>query len=194
MKKIVKKFLLLLILFISFFSLLKIFTLKVLAANMGNILPACTENGNCGLCDFLVAFGNISNYMISGIGALGLLMFVYGGLVWIMSGGNDERIKRGRAIIGNTIYGILAVFLAWTLVNFVIGGLVGQSVSPSLFGTSQPWYKFCTQATTTSTACTNQSQTGFTLACIAQTACTGNKIIENNFTCSDNLVCCKTPN
>lgn len=117
--------------------------MPIFAQGMGEILPECAASGNCSLCGFLIGFANIATWLLSIVGSVALLLFIIGGLVWLTAGGNQERVQRGRSILVNTIYGVIVVFLAWLLVNFIIGSLVGIPINPKLFGTTQPWYQYC---------------------------------------------------
>ncbi|MBI4250677.1 hypothetical protein HY622_03755 [Candidatus Uhrbacteria bacterium] len=77
------------------------------------------------------------------VGALALLMFVWGGFQWLMSGGEEERVKGGTSTLRNAIIGLLIVFGAWIGVNFVVTTLAGDDAKGTLFfGTSaaNKWY------------------------------------------------------
>lgn len=122
----------------------------------GTILPECIESGNCSLCDILKTFANFADFMISVVGSVALLFFLYGGYVWISSAGNHERIKRGKNILVSTIVGIILVMGAWQIINFTISAFVSSSptaISFKLF-TNQPWYQYCDQ----SLACVNKDE------------------------------------
>ncbi|MFA5358668.1 MAG: hypothetical protein WC310_02510 [Patescibacteria group bacterium] len=54
------------------------------------------------------------------IGGLAFLMFVIGGFFWIFSGGNEEKVKRGRDIMMWSIVGILVVFSSYALLTFFL--------------------------------------------------------------------------
>lgn len=54
------------------------------------------------------------------VGSVALLMFVIGGLMWLTSAGNPDKIKKGRDIILWSIIGLIVIFLSYTLVDFVI--------------------------------------------------------------------------
>ncbi len=57
--------------------------------------------------------------VIAPIGAVAFLLFVIGGFFWIFSGGNEERIKQGRAIMVWTVVGLAVIFSAYLIVSFV---------------------------------------------------------------------------
>lgn len=54
------------------------------------------------------------------VGSIALVMFIIGGLMWLTSGGNPDKIKKGRDIILWSIIGLIIIFASYTLVDFVI--------------------------------------------------------------------------
>lgn len=67
----------------------------------------------------------IINFVLSLVGSISLLMFIYGGLTWMTSAGSQEKVKKGREIIVWAIIGLAVVFFSYLLVRFVISGLTG---------------------------------------------------------------------
>ena len=63
------------------------------------------------------------SYAIRGLlgisGAIALLMLVWGGITWMTSAGNAERIKKGRDTIVWAIFGLLAIFFSYAIINFL---------------------------------------------------------------------------
>ncbi len=54
------------------------------------------------------------------IGSLALVMFVYGGLMWMTSAGSSEKLKKGRETLLWASIGLFVVLSAYTLVNLTI--------------------------------------------------------------------------
>jgi len=53
-------------------------------------------------------------------GSAALLMFVYGGFLWLTSGGNKERVDKGKKTLIWAIIGIVVIFAAYVIVDNVI--------------------------------------------------------------------------
>jgi hypothetical protein len=70
--------------------------------------------------DPAVLVGNILNYALGMLGVLALVMFVYGGLTWMTSGGASEKIKKGRDTILWSILGLALIFFSYALLDFVL--------------------------------------------------------------------------
>jgi hypothetical protein len=75
---------------------------------------------NCSLNDFVRIGTNAANIIFGLVGSLALLFFVYGGIMWLLSGGNPERVKKGTEIIKNAVIGIVIVFTSYMIINFIL--------------------------------------------------------------------------
>ena len=89
-----------------------------------NINGVVTEN-DCDLEDFQNMIGNTYNILLDYAGILAVFFFIIGGIVLITSGGNAERIKRGRIILGGVLVGVSIVLLSYLIVDFVTKTLQG---------------------------------------------------------------------
>lgn len=61
----------------------------------------------------------LARYLFGIIGALALIMFVYGGFMLILSQGSSEKVKKGTEIITAAVIGLVIMFGAYTLVSFL---------------------------------------------------------------------------
>lgn len=68
-------------------------------------------------------FGNIANVLIYLVGALAVLMLIYGGLRYVTSAGNKANIEAAKTTIMYAVVGIIVAILAYAIVNFVIKSL-----------------------------------------------------------------------
>jgi len=64
--------------------------------------------------------GKIINSVLGVIGSLALVMFIYGGATWMLSGGNQERVTKGKQILIWATLGIIIIFSAYALVKFAL--------------------------------------------------------------------------
>lgn len=76
-----------------------------------------------GQSDPRVIIGNIIRVVLGIVGSLALIIFIYGGLMWMTSSGNTERIKKGRDTLVWATIGLMVIFGSYTVVNFVIQSL-----------------------------------------------------------------------
>ncbi|MFH1047920.1 MAG: pilin [Patescibacteria group bacterium] len=73
--------------------------------------------------DLRVVIGKVITMFTGIAGSLALLMFVYGGVMWLISGGSEERIKAGRqAIVWSTI-GLFVIFGSYAILRIIFRAL-----------------------------------------------------------------------
>jgi len=59
------------------------------------------------------------------IGVTAFLFLIYGGVVWLTSAGNPEKIKTGKNTIVWAIIGVAFVFLSYAILRFIIQIITG---------------------------------------------------------------------
>ncbi|KPJ84830.1 hypothetical protein AMJ57_05345 [Parcubacteria bacterium SG8_24] len=69
--------------------------------------------------------GRITQIFLGVAGSFALLMFVYGGFVWLTSGGSPERVAKGKKIFTWATIGLIIMFGAYTLVSQIFKTLEG---------------------------------------------------------------------
>ncbi len=63
-------------------------------------------------------------YFILGfVGTLSLAAFVYGGIVFLTSAGSDQKVKKGKEILGAAVIGLVIVFSSVLIIQTLFGGL-----------------------------------------------------------------------
>ncbi|MBI4097876.1 MAG: hypothetical protein HY426_02445 [Candidatus Levybacteria bacterium] len=113
------------------------------AVSFGAIDP-CADNTNAGLNFNLLCFlgGEGIGELISDIITilfiiaviLAIAFLVYGGIKWIISGGDKTKVEAARGTIVAALVGLVLVFLSYFLINLItqflgIGTLTGGSFS-----------------------------------------------------------------
>lgn len=82
--------------------------------------------GNCGrytLDDFLSLAVKISDWILGFVGSAALLFFVYGGMLFVMSGGSSDKVDQGKKMIFGAIMGLILVFSSYLIIQFVMSSL-----------------------------------------------------------------------
>ena len=92
-----------------------------------NLSSRCMESGDCELNDFVRLGTNTAKIILGATGSLSLLMFVYGGVVFLTSAGNKEQVEKGKKIITGALIGIAIVFLSYTIIGYLINILAPTS-------------------------------------------------------------------
>lgn len=83
-------------------------------------IELCRQCGTCKIEDFVRLAVNITDFILGIVGSLALLMLVYGGVVWIISGGSADKVQQGKTIVRNAIIGLVLVFTSWLIVSVVV--------------------------------------------------------------------------
>ena len=68
-------------------------------------------------------FSTISNILIFLVGAIAVIMLIWGGLQYVISAGDSKRVESAKSTILYAIIGIVVAILAFAIVNFVTGQL-----------------------------------------------------------------------
>jgi len=85
-----------------------------------------TPSGDCRDVSIFVTLAiAVGKYIFSIIGALALLFFIYGGFTLILSQGNSEKVKKGMGIMAAAFVGLVIVFGAYFLVQFLSSAVKG---------------------------------------------------------------------
>ena len=69
----------------------------------------------------------IVNTLLFIIGFLSVIMLIFGGLRYIISGGNAAAVTTAKNTILYAIVGLIIAIFAYAIVNFVIGSLTGTA-------------------------------------------------------------------
>lgn len=112
------------------------FVLPVFAAQ-GDVNPPATNKpvtgkqlyNPLGATDVQTMIGRAINGVMGVVGSLALLMFVYGGLLWMTSGGSQDRVKKGKDIILWSSIGMAVIFGAYALTKFIITALTNSGAA-----------------------------------------------------------------
>lgn len=115
----------------------------------GPIVP-CGGSGQapCTFCDLGVLVVNLTKFMMENVVIpAAALLIVSGGILILISGPSEERLKLGKDIITKTIVGAVIVLLAWLMVDTAIKVLTvgGRQFN----GVAGPWNEL------TNDACSN---------------------------------------
>ncbi len=77
--------------------------------------------------DIRVIIGRIIKAILGVSGGLALLMFIWGGLIWMTSQGEKAKIEKGQKTLAWAVIGLAILFVAYAAVNWVIIALEGSA-------------------------------------------------------------------
>lgn len=74
----------------------------------------------------------IGSFIAAALGLLGVVLvvlIVYAGFIWMTAQGNDEKIKKAKGMITSAVIGMIIIFAAYAITNFVVDAL-STSLTP----------------------------------------------------------------
>lgn len=74
-------------------------------------------------------FTQITNVVLYAVGIISVIMLIYGGLRYVISGGDSKKVTDAKNTILYAIIGLIISILAFAIVNFVIVAVTGESDS-----------------------------------------------------------------
>ncbi len=80
-------------------------------------------NPMSGTKDVPTLIGKILSIVIGIIGAIALVMFIFGGFLWMTSAGDTGSIKKGKDTMVYAVLGLVVVFSARAILSFVFENL-----------------------------------------------------------------------
>ena len=64
--------------------------------------------------------GKVINTVLGITGSLALVMFIYGGFIWMLSGGSQEKVTKGKNTLVWATLGLFVIFSSYAIVRFVV--------------------------------------------------------------------------
>lgn len=83
------------------------------------------EKGGTSTKDINSVIGTVVNLLTVVVGILAVVMLIYGGMKFIMSGGEASAVASAKKSIIFALVGLVIVGLAQVIVHFVLGNIVG---------------------------------------------------------------------
>jgi len=78
-------------------------------------------NNPLGTTNVNTVIGRVIRAAVGLVGALFLAMFVWGGVLWMTSAGEPEKVKKAKQALMNAIIGMVIVALSYTIINLLFG-------------------------------------------------------------------------
>ncbi len=114
----------------TFVTLGALTTVSSFAAGTDNAISICPAGSAfSGVCNFNTStlLGSVINVVFVIAILIALFFLIYGGIRWIISQGNKEKVNGARDMLIAALVGLIVVFLSYFLLGLVIQLLFGQS-------------------------------------------------------------------
>ncbi len=103
-----------------------------------------TCGSNAGTDDLKTVVGTIVNAILFILGIIAVVMIIIGGIMFTTSAGDPAQAKKARDTILYAIIGLVVAFLAYAIVNWVLGVFDPARTCASTGGTYSTTTKVCT--------------------------------------------------
>ncbi|MDD2681102.1 MAG: hypothetical protein PHE20_03325 [Patescibacteria group bacterium] len=133
-----------LITYLGVFLVISFIALAPLSSQAQIISSTSTKyaSGNYDLNDMTQLFITAANWILGIVGSLTLVMFIYGGLLFLISSGSSEQISKAKGVLIAAVIGLIIVFSSYLIIKFVlssvgIGWEGGKTIIPIVSAPSQ---------------------------------------------------------
>jgi amino acid transporter len=80
-----------------------------------------STNASTNLTSMIVG---VINVVLGFLGVIAVVIILFAGFKWMTAAGSEEKVKDAETMIIQAIMGLVVIFLAWVIANFVISGLM----------------------------------------------------------------------
>ena len=81
-----------------------------------------------GTTSIQVIIGRLIRAMLSISGSIALLMFIWGGFLWLISAGEPEKVKKGKDAMKWATFGLVVIVGAYMIVNTIVKALESGTI------------------------------------------------------------------
>lgn len=81
--------------------------------------PDVSSLNKLGTTDIQILIGRVIQAVMGIMGSIALVMFIYGGLLWMISRGESDKAEKGQQILVWSSLGVVVIFASYALVKLV---------------------------------------------------------------------------
>lgn len=94
---------------------------------MAQLVPGC-RGASCGWCDLFQLVANIINFIVKIIvPPVAGLLILWGGIMILVSGGNENSVTKGKNILRDTFIGLIIIYTSYLIVYTLVLNLAGNT-------------------------------------------------------------------
>jgi len=83
--------------------------------------------GDTGEQQLTQMIARIINVLLSVLGVIFFVLVLYGGFLWMTSAGNEEKVKKAKTILTDSVIGLIILLAAYAISRFVIEALISAT-------------------------------------------------------------------
>lgn len=77
--------------------------------------------------DATCLISQVIRYILGVIAVIATLMFVWGGMLMLTSGGNADQVRKAKETLTWAAIGVIVILMSWVIIRFVLEAVVGTS-------------------------------------------------------------------
>ncbi len=85
----------------------------------GKLNTVAGKAGVSGQADIGVVVANIIKWGLSAVGLIFFVMVFYGGFMWMIARGNEQKVEKSRGVVTSAAIGLVIVLSAYAITAFV---------------------------------------------------------------------------
>jgi len=89
--------------------------------------PPYIQNPISGCNDAICLFERFIRFFLGGVAVVSTVMFIWGGYLFLTSGGNVEQVKKGKDTLLWSSLGIVVILASWVILKYFISNIVGSA-------------------------------------------------------------------
>ncbi|MDP2812646.1 MAG: Ig-like domain-containing protein [bacterium] len=117
------------VLFILFLTVIFLFPNLLSAQDIYGTNDLASGGVNLGTRDLTETIARIVNIALGFLGILATLIILYGGFIWMTSGGNADKVDKAKRTIINGVIGLLIILSSYAIARFIL-----KEAGDSIFG------------------------------------------------------------
>ncbi|MCX6741328.1 MAG: hypothetical protein NTY61_02945 [Candidatus Parcubacteria bacterium] len=122
----IKKFKLIIFLFLAIVIVGQSLAVLAQSSTSSPGAPIQLTNPLKGGTDISAIIGGIIGWLLRFLGVLAFAMFVYGGILWMTSGGKADQVTKGRDTLVWAVAGLALVFFSYAILKFILTVLINK--------------------------------------------------------------------
>jgi len=79
--------------------------------------------------DIPIVIARVVQGVLGIVGVIFLILIIWGGVMWMTSGGNEQRVTTAKKILTTATIGLIIIVTGYSITYFIVQNLAGQAVN-----------------------------------------------------------------
>jgi len=89
--------------------------------------PNFSDDTGLGQADLTTTIAQLIRVALGFLGVIAVVIVLYGGVMWMTAGGNEDRVTKARKIMTAGLIGLIIILAAYAIASFVISNLLSAT-------------------------------------------------------------------